>query len=134
MTNGEPLFVLNLTDTKPLKNGFRYVKELLMQHHNEFINTSYKTLIQNGIKIYSVKNDAFTLKESDLDRAKQLLDFTPGIGHWRTSKIQDIIYPPIKMTYNTNSKIEIKELKTNKIEVLDEYDTENICTYFIEYK
>ena len=31
---GKPLYVLNLTAKKLLVNGFRYIKELLMQHHN----------------------------------------------------------------------------------------------------
>ena len=35
---GKPLYVLNLTAKKLLVNGFRYIKELLMQHHNFFIN------------------------------------------------------------------------------------------------
>jgi hypothetical protein len=39
VTKGKPLFVLSLSDTKPLQNGFRYIKELLMQYHNHFINS-----------------------------------------------------------------------------------------------
>ena len=133
-TKGDPLYVLNLSDTKPLQNGFRYIKELLMQHHNHLINSSYNTLKQNGIFVYSVKNDAFTLKANDLEKAQQLLDFTPGIGHWRTSKIQDIIYPPIQMTYPTNIDIKITSLETKQIVVPNEYDTENICKHFFEHK
>ncbi len=74
------------------------------------------------------------MKASDIKKTQQLLDFTPGIGHWRTSKTEDIIYPPIRITYNMNSNIEIKQMETNQIIIPDEYDTENICKHFVEHK
>ena len=37
---------------------------------------------------FFVKTDAFTRLPSDLDRAKTLLDFSPGIGKWRVSKTE----------------------------------------------
>ena len=77
-----------------LKNGFRYIKELLLQHHNYFINQSYQTLVDMGIYVYSVKTDAFTIKSSDVEKAKQLINFESGIGNWRLSKTEDIIFQP----------------------------------------
>ncbi len=33
-TSGDPLYVLVIKAEALLKNGFRYIKELLLQHHN----------------------------------------------------------------------------------------------------
>ena len=45
---GRSLFILNLSAEASLTNGFRYIKELLMQHHNFYLNSSYKLLTDNG--------------------------------------------------------------------------------------
>ena len=37
-------YVLNISDTKTLKNGYRYIKELILQNHNHAMNTAYETL------------------------------------------------------------------------------------------
>jgi len=52
---GNPLYVLNITAKQMLVNGFRYIKELLMQHHNLFINESYNKLRTHGIRVFSIK-------------------------------------------------------------------------------
>jgi len=49
---GKTLYVLNLTAKQMLVNGFRYIKELLMQHHNFFINESYNKLRTHGIRVF----------------------------------------------------------------------------------
>ena len=41
---GRALFVLNLFAEASLNNGFRYIKELLMQHHNFYLERSYRLL------------------------------------------------------------------------------------------
>ena len=60
---GKPLYVLNITAKRLLVNGFRYIIELLMQHHNFFINESYDKLKNNCMQIFSIKNDAFTIQK-----------------------------------------------------------------------
>ena len=35
---GKCLFILNLSAECSLSNGFRYIKELLLQHHNFYMN------------------------------------------------------------------------------------------------
>ena len=37
---GRSLFILNLYAEASLTNGFRYMKELLMQHYNFYLNSS----------------------------------------------------------------------------------------------
>ena len=49
---GRSLFILNLYAEASLTNGFRYIKELLMQHHNFYLNSSYKRLTDSGINVY----------------------------------------------------------------------------------
>ena len=88
---GKELYVLNINKSATLTNGFRYIKELVLQRHNYFMNKSYKKLKEQNITVYSVKTDAFTIKESDVEKAKELLNFEPGIGNWRLSKTEDII-------------------------------------------
>ena len=65
-------YVSTLKSQAVLNNGFRYIKELLMQHHNFLIHQSFETLKENNIKVYSIKTDALTLKASDIEKAKQL--------------------------------------------------------------
>ena len=53
-------YVLNVADHAVLKNGYRYIKELLLQYHNYRIYKDYNTLRKNDIEVFSVKTDAFT--------------------------------------------------------------------------
>ncbi|MFM7990456.1 MAG: hypothetical protein ACKPKO_65175, partial [Candidatus Fonsibacter sp.] len=41
---GESLFILNLSAEASLTNGFRYIKELLMQHHNFYLDKCFELL------------------------------------------------------------------------------------------
>ena len=65
-------YVLNISDMKTLTNGFRYIKELLLQMHNFKMYSDYLTLKENDIDVYSVKTDAFTIGEDDVVKAQQL--------------------------------------------------------------
>ena len=87
---GEPLYVLVLKAESKLKNGFRYIKELLLQHHNQKLTQAFDTLESNGINVCSVKTDCFTIKASDLAKAQGLLSFDQCIGSWRVSKTDGI--------------------------------------------
>jgi hypothetical protein len=64
-----PLYVLVMKAESQLKNGFRYIKELLLQSHNSKLKEAYDKLEANGILISSVKTDCFTIRASDLSRA-----------------------------------------------------------------
>ena len=69
-------YVLNVSKQTTLINGFRYIKELLIQNHNFKIYNDAKKLNDNVINIYTVKTDALTIKETDLEKAKELLFFS----------------------------------------------------------
>ena len=71
-----PYFVLNVSKKTTLQNGFRYIKELLMQHHNYKIYSDVKILNDNNIKVYSIKTDALTVHKNDIDKIKSLLNFS----------------------------------------------------------
>ena len=79
---GEILYILNLSASAGMTNGFRYIKELLLQHHNYFMQEALDRLTSKGIPVYTVKTDALTVHASFLERCKQLLDFEPGLGTW----------------------------------------------------
>ena len=70
-----------------------------------FIYKSYETLTKNNISVYSVKNDAFTIKSSDVEQCKQLLKFDRGIGSWRLSKDKIIIHPTDNSVFKINNEI-----------------------------
>ena len=52
---GDPYFVLVfLNAEKQLRNGFRYIKELLIQGHNFKLMKAHDLLAEAGVKMYSV--------------------------------------------------------------------------------
>ena len=104
-----------------------------MQHHNLLIHQSFETLKDNNIKVYSVKTDALTLKASDIEKAKQLLHFDPGMGNWRISKEKNIMYPGRCLQLKQNV-IPIKPLIINHLNIPDEFDTPAIAKQLIDNK
>ena len=55
-------YILTIKDKKDLTNGFRYIKELLLQIHNFRMYQDYYKLVEAGIHVNYVKTDAFLLK------------------------------------------------------------------------
>ena len=55
------LYKLNDVDTKRLKNGFRYIKKLLLQMHKLRMYLNHQILTNNNFNVYSVKTDGFTI-------------------------------------------------------------------------
>ena len=93
-------YILNVSDCATLNNGFRYIKELLLQHHNFKMYRDYKSLVHNGIEVFSVKTDAFTIKAIN-PTVKASIDFHDKIGGWRVSKYENIlIYQLICISIN----------------------------------
>ena len=161
-----PVYILNLTDKAQLKNGFVYIKELLLQYHNFRMYSDYKALTKShytnrrdliqecidkdegyittdlleqkrleklGVKIYSVKNDAFTICKDDLDKAKARLEFNDKIGSWRVSKnSDDLILPSNKYEVNKNELIEIPTYSNKPIGIKDEYATNDIIDNILQ--
>jgi hypothetical protein len=97
------LYILNDVDTKRLRNGYRYIKELLLQNHNLRMYLNHKILTDNNINVYSVKTDAMTIDASNLELVKSLIQFDNGMGSWRVSNTDDIAYPKVKFNKKNES-------------------------------
>ena len=142
-TFGETYYVLNTTDRKTLVNGFRYIKELLLQYHNFAMYEAYNKLIAKGIKVYGVKSDAFTMYQDDLFRVipqpdhfiklyrEGILNFEDAIGNWRVSTTR-INYPTEKYKFKYNKLIQIPLQENEALDVVDEWDTEVLCKQLIQ--
>ena len=79
-------YILTIKAETHLENGFRYIKELLLQIHNFKMYEAYAKLTQAGITVYSVKTDAFIIDARNVSRVQELLDFNTNVGGWRVSK------------------------------------------------
>eukprot|EP00438_Fugacium_kawagutii_P018169 Skav234138 [mRNA] locus=scaffold1519:11582:14900:- [translate_table: standard] len=120
-------YILNIRDKAKLRNGFRYIKELLLQHHNFKMNTAYFKLLKNSIPVYSVKTDAFVIDTVNLEKAKEVLEFHNDIGGWRADKHnENIILPSVNYDTMENEHINIPIYENKHIDVENEYDTDNI--------
>jgi hypothetical protein len=128
------LYILNDVDTKRLRNGFRYIKELLLQNHNLRMYLNHQILTTNNINVYSVKTDAMTVDASNLELVKSLIKFDNGMGSWRVSKTDDIAYPKVKFSKTLNLKLKIPKYEIHRLDIKDEYDRPAICQVLKEYK
>ena len=120
-------YVLNLKDTIELKNGFRFIKEMLLQIHNLEMFKAYSKLSSNYIPCYSVKADAFVIDSNYVEKAKKVLNFHGGIGGWRADKKDDeIILPTVQYETVKNERVDIPTYECKELIVQDEYNTDNI--------
>ena len=117
-------YVLNISDTKILKNGYKFIKEMILQQYNFDMNTVYETLIKNTIEIYSVKIDAFVIDKCNLSKAKELMRFGGDIGDWRN--YDRFNFPSKPFFVKTNFLDDITEYENETGEVKDEWNTDEI--------
>jgi dephospho-CoA kinase len=94
-----------------------------------------------GIEVFTVKTDALTIRASDLEKAKELLNVKmpedpKEIGDWRFSKDCCIKYPQERLTLLANGIKEILEPTFHEIPLTKEedYDVDKICEIFEERK
>ena len=99
---------------------------MLLQQHNYAMYKAYYGLKDAGIKVYSVKTDAFTVKAEDEGKARGVLDFHNDIGGWRVSKYDDIKLPTEQYKIVKNQSVEIPVYECKEIKIDDEYDTDAI--------
>ncbi|MFM7979362.1 MAG: hypothetical protein ACKPKO_08615, partial [Candidatus Fonsibacter sp.] len=96
-----------------------------------------KLLTNNGIDVYTVKTDAFTIRQSQLETARGLLNWEDGIGSWRLNKTEDIKFPidETLMALKENSLVQIHEhvARNVALTIQDEYDTDKLCGYVEEH-
>ena len=141
---GETCYILNVTDRTKLMNGFRFIKELLLQCHNFSMYEAYNKLIENNVKVYSVKSDAFTIHENDLTQVMGkpnhfiksyrtgILQFEAGtIGNWRLTN-KGINFPTCQYKFKHNDLIELPVYENEGIDVVDEFDTKIFCNQIIQ--
>ena len=69
--------------------------------------SDYQTLTTNGIDVFSVRTDAFTIKEKDFATAQSCLRFHNDIGGWRCSKTEDIKLPSDTYKHQVNYEMKI---------------------------
>ena len=72
--------IVSVSDQRQLMNGFRYIKDLLLQNHNFHMYDAYEKLKEANINVYAVKTDAFHIAKRDLKKAKKILNFHNDIG------------------------------------------------------
>ena len=127
---GDPYYILVIKSESQLRNGFRYIKELLTQIHNHEFFNAYNLLKSNQINTRSIKTDCFTIKASDLERVKQLLNFDGAIGNWRVSKTEDIIKPCENQKMKPCIYFQYNKPVANLLKMNDECDTSELCSLF----
>jgi hypothetical protein len=130
------LYILNLSATATLNNGFPYIKELLLQIHSHYLQERLQLLRKADIPVFSVKTDAMTIQSGHLERAEQILNFEEGIGNWRLSKAEEINFPFELFRFKETAAIPIEEFTVNDIPLTrcDEYDVDKLCGFFEEHR
>ena len=118
------IMCLNISDTKTLMNGYRFIKELILQHHNFDMNEAYETLMRDGVKVYSVKTDAFVIDKCNLCKAKGVLKFGSEIGDWRWS--DKFNFPSKAFCKQPSILCDITEYENKTGDVKDEWNTDEI--------
>ena len=61
VATGRSLCMLSLSAEASMTNDFRYIKELLMQRHNFYLNKSRELLTEEGVDVCTVQTDVFTI-------------------------------------------------------------------------
>ena len=126
-------YIVSKTGERKMTNGFRYIKELLLQNHNFDMYESYEKLKANNINVYAVKSDAFHIAQKDVRKAKKVLDFHNDIGGWRVegNKVNHISQ---RYGWRHNEIPAIPVYKSEREEVENEWDVQAICEKIIRRK
>ena len=119
-------YIVSISDERQLMNGFRYIKELLLQNHNSSVYEASEKLKENNINVYAVKTDAFHIDKKDLRKARKILEFGSEVGQWRVeNKTVNYVEDTYKWKYNELVKIPV--YKSERVEIEDEWDVERMC-------
>ena len=129
----EKYYCLTVSDRATLRNGFIYIKELLLQYHNFKMYQDYLKLVDNNVDVWSVKTDAFVIRREHLRRAKNAIDFNEEIGGWRHEKGKKPLEPSGKLEQKPNELAPIPIYKNETINVKDEWNTEAIAKDVIKH-
>jgi hypothetical protein len=77
-----------------------------------------------------VKTDCFTIPAECEATAREILNFESGIGSWRVSKTSDIIFPMESLEHTQLDDIEMKDLETRQLDIVDEWNVNELCDHF----
>ena len=121
-------YCLTVTDRVALRNGYTYIKELLLQTHNHKIQEDYTKLLNNGVDVWSIKTDAFVIRHEHSSKAKKAITFNGNIGGWRHEKGKSIIPPTEQHRQKENTLPTIPEYTNETLEIKDEWDKANHTT------
>ena len=105
-------------------NVYRFIKELILQHHNFDMNEACKKLKDNDVEVYSVKTDVFVIDKSNLGKAREVLKFGSEIGEWRWS--DKFNFPSKAFCKKPSNLCDITEYQNMTGEVKDEWSTDEI--------
>ena len=56
LKEGKAYYILNISDKATLNNGFRYIKELLLQYHNYAMYEAYEAMKCRNVRVYSAES------------------------------------------------------------------------------
>ena len=124
-------YVLNISDAKTLMNGYRFIKDLILQHPNFDMNEAYEILMRDGAKVYSAKTDGFVIDKCNLGKAKEVLKLGSEIGNWRWSDKFNFPSKAFSKQPSILCDIDITEYENVTGEVKDEWNT---GAFIDEYK
>ena len=130
---GGKCYCLTVTDRVALRNGYTYIKELLLQTHNHKMQEDCTKLVNKGIDVWSVKTDAFVIRHGHLNKAKKAITFNSNIGGWRHEKGKSIIPPTEQHRQKENTLTTIPEYKNETLDIKDEWDTESIAKQITQH-
>ena len=119
-------YIVSISDQRQMTNGFRYIKELLLQNHNFSMYEAFEKLKENDVKVYAVKTDAFHIAKKDVKTARMLLEFGNEIGQWRVEK-KRVGYVQERYVWKHSEIPRTPVYKNERLEVEDEWNVEKIC-------
>ena len=69
-------YILNVSESRKLMNGFRWIKEMLLQNHNHRMYKAYTALKEKGIDVFAVKTNAFHIRKDDIKKSQKGFDLS----------------------------------------------------------
>ena len=127
-------YVSDVSESRKLMNGFRYIKEQLLQNHNFRMYKAYKALKENNVRVYAVKTDAYHIHKNDVRKARRVLDFHNGIGGWRLERDGDIKPLTVRYSWKHNELPKIPVYENKTLVVDNEWDALEICKMILPYR
>ena len=124
-----PYYALVMKAEKQLRNGFRYIKERLLQGHNDKLMRAYDLLtkVDNNVRVFSVKTDCFAVRAEDEAKARELLTFDQGVGTWRVSKTEDIIFPYDTLQVKQLTTVPVVNIVSTRHNIANEWNVDELC-------